>query len=1488
MSGAHGRLAEDVCDTWTAQGPQTCNWQFYDPVLSQWFYNYGQGNSTAVYCAWCSLYNNCRVVANCSIVQQSMCRAWDLVNDVLNIDESYCNTYLFNRSSRTWLSYGSVTSLSTTYTRCAYCPLQKWCVELPNTTATTAMCNGIQQSSLCSQWAVYGNCNLYQYCPKLGQWIATYYCPSTCGAPCTACAWCSLTNICIVAANAKSICPGLAAEPCSTWNDSPATSGFSECFDNVYCSASMSWYTWLGACQAMCPVPSTCLQCGRCNSTKSCVTASILNASTCPGWTSNCSAFDSPSVFSFRCSSYSGFCSGAVSASTSCTGCYRCGNRCVPLALASTPACSVAVPCASLRDSYTCNIDTVGPDGTTYYLNGCPAGVNCTQCGWCNSTSTCMALSNMSSSTCPGWSSVCSIFDSLDSSYCQSSTFAFCPGVIGLVYSSSMSSYSNCTQCGQCPSNMKCLILTSLSSLTCTNWTSFCSAWTDPNNCNHQHLCGDKTWSYSTGYVYCNSATPSFKSCRWCPTLGRCLPNTTMSTACTAFSADPCGSIDRSECNSMYFCRDTGDYASYSITPSCIRCGYCSSTTRCSASINTTCPSFSSWCSMFDGDQQNCNSQAICNGSLIYGGYNCIAPSGICASGCNLCVFCNATQKCSMMTSLTQIGSSCSAILNAGLCSAWDSNSDSCNLQGYCPGAGWMDSSSCLYSCPVACTYCGYCIATMRCLLNTSINSSSCPGYVDRCSSLSQADCSASWANFRYRSISFCGASGALVQTTMEMAMGRTGTSDERAFQTQSTYSPSCYCPSTCQPCSFCAEAQVCLSAVSWRNGRCAAGDPCKSFFSNDAFSCSRYSLGPTGDWSDTCLIDFRDPKKCLSCHFCASAPAGYRGSCRRQGVSCFTQSLSATANDRSSSVTSTDVWSSTNSQLSVTSSDSRSFSFLSVSSMTQRWSSISASFSHPSESLLKTHSRVTLTRSGTRGPSESIRIMPSISTTVSVTALVVPTSTGDSSPSRKLSSSITLHIVVESPVLFLQAAIQATASTIAAAATSASFAGGAAATDAQSLAIIGSISCSSSSTKSGGSDSPLMYFLSPFFSSGVAAITLGNMGLGVAVLVVQSSVMKFGKLQAQTVRFPAVTYFAVSFLHPGTCYGAFRSLFSLEEPHGALEIFSGVIGIIYVLSTLVAVPSLVHRFVDKEAVFKPYELKHVGAILLPFGTWGPQAVTRQFGKLFASCDGSKRRNKYIVSFPMYLTTVVALLAAVGFPEYLCALQLGLIAVCYFLAAVLVLVTRPMRSNVANVLGGASMTLLGLLSTSAALKSPDSAATMTFLQLVVVFTRAIYDTVVFVLEQIIWPRQQGYSLTAAEIFFAPLAGNSAPDHDAPPDEMQIIAESRLADERPLTPPLPMAADRDEFGVLLAVKRDDDDLFFATLSSPPEQNHPEDVRSDTFGKEFYSTVEGYSKFLMGDVDADNGTITSNVPLQAIECEKAHADRCGVPAEDEDIL
>ena len=826
-----------------------------------------------LYCGWCPSDATCRLVTSCPTFNNrtfngtSACRLWDE-------NEWYCNNFVFDQIYFMWNSWRTQASYAAPGSvHCGYCFATSQCVGTtsPDPLANLT-CGNQTMQSICNRWGP-ASCNGQIFCTKSGTWSIYAGCNSFCGIqPCVSCAWCKSTSMCIdISATAATQCSSLAQDACSALQMTNSLGEFAvECATMSFCSLPAGWFDSSTSCARHCN--RTCIQCALCNSTNTCINPRTASSANCPGWTSDCSAFDS---LLSRCSNNI-YCAGNVSTASSECACARCADRCLPLSLAATCLAQHSIDgCSIVTGAGLCNSLYSASDGTHYYPS-CPPGLPyCWACGWCNSTSTCMWLNSMNSSTCPGWTSNCSIYDNRDDQYgCQTEAKRLC------------TSSPNCERCRWCASSASCMPSTTVNAFSCPNWSSNCSTWSNSAQCNVNKYCPLSGVWISGSEASCNIRGERATGCLWCGRLGQCLLNTTIASDCPNYTS-PCNSLSDSllgSCNEAgepFYCPTSlGGFCSYAKFGDCYRCGQCNSSlsSKCQpfSSLSSTCAVFTGPCSVYDGDQLNCNTRTFCMSSIQFYG-----SCSVCTGSCQVCYYCASTGKC--LTGRAAAQSSLCPTLADSLCSAWNnaSSTNGCNFFSFCPDVGWIDSTLCYSTCFSTCLVCGACLPSRKCLPVSQLNASTCPGYIDRCSSLDEIMCDAPLPFVTGSGAGYCNSTGAL--TIDDTSPG-------------STTDFSCAnCPGECFRCMFCHKTNMCLSGASWFDGKCDGSDPC-SYFLGDARSCSLYKLTPIGDWSSTCIADYTSPH-CISCHFCGG-PTMYLGTCRGVNTSCYTHSSSKTTDE--------------------------------------------------------------------------------------------------------------------------------------------------------------------------------------------------------------------------------------------------------------------------------------------------------------------------------------------------------------------------------------------------------------------------------------------------------------------------------------------------------------------------------------------------------------------------------------------------------------
>ena len=256
----------------------------------------------------------------------------------------------------------------------------------------------------------------------------------------------------------------------------------------------------------------------------------------------------------------------------------------------------------------------------------------------------------------------------------------------------------------------------------------------------------------------------------------------------------------------------------------------------------------------------------------------------------------------------------------------------------------------------------------------------------------------------------------------------------------------------------------------------------------------------------------------------------------------------------------------------------------------------------------------------------------------------------------------------------------------------------GAAAIDLQAIGILFQSNCAS--TLDHQASSPIKYFISPFYDTGVAGIVLGNFAI-ISVLSVAHALTAEVVLRQRGIsrldgwaalRFPSLSYGIVQLFYLGITVGTFSGL-SSSLPG---EVAVGVVGL--VLSAIVPAVVLlgVHRL--KEARFVLYtqflSKQPYHRWLFPAGYWTPPAVSQSYRRLI----GNMNRDRQLFCVMPMVVSFLAALVMFGLTSLSCGVRLGMTAAVFFLAALTSLVSRFGRSLCLTILSSSSYCMLGMTS----------------------------------------------------------------------------------------------------------------------------------------------------------------------------------------------
>lgn len=346
------------------------------------------------------------------------------------------------------------------------------------------------------------------------------------------------------------------------------------------------------------------------------------------------------------------------------------------------------------------------------------------------------------------------------------------------------------------------------------------------------------------------------------------------------------------------------------------------------------------------------------------------------------------------------------------------------------------------------------------------------------------------------------------------------------------------------------------------------------------------------------------------------------------------------------------------------------------------------------------------------------------------------------------------LVVVPGAQLLEVTLVVKTTATITAAVATVSAVAGAAAAGDAQTLAVLGSLSCAPPSEKK--QTSSLRYMLSPFVDLGYQFMLLGNLGLVALVILVQCITMRLllsiGSKKrslievAAMVQFPTFPYTVTYFLYQGTVFASFN--LAVKDSSNPGSVVLGICGI--VLTALLPVCSTYYFFVHlhDRILFLSYNFTDVRWFHVPFlpcGYWDSNDINgikaefrRRFGRMLGSFRSAECAKYHV--YPLVSIFVFNLAASLLSLASCDALYISLMLVMLASVAFVVFL-RPHRSMFLNASSAAGYIVLFLVCVLQYAASRDVAsdhlpiasAAVSMLQLVVIVSRSAYDIALMIL-----------------------------------------------------------------------------------------------------------------------------------------------------------
>ena len=800
-------------------------------------------------CAYCNSTGQCLPLGVLSATQAcpgftTNCSAW-------NGSPSYCGQYYQPTPGGTW----SYMSTGSNNRQCAYC--NNICYSLATTNITNT-CPGIGNCS-------YGvansyTCNYYQQGSD-GNW--NYGCSVP---PCLKCQFCQTSQICYMAsAISTSNCPYLTN--CSIYDGSQYNCNKYTVQTSMQCA----YCVQTGICVPLSQAPSICPGwtgncsmwngydyycnmevtnglCAYCTNTTQCMSRSTY-LSSCSGAVSLCSAW---SYSSYYCGvSYTNFAPVYCSWCQLTTTCQpNTTTTCLPRCIDQTSSSSCALlgctwcswygtcadsaslcdPCGQYNsDQWSCNYYSYN-NVSRYFTSSC-SSATCLKCMYCNASKTCLMFSETLSTRCANWANNCSMWDGYSgiSSYCSSSYYtpyncAYCPNARTCIPASTVRT--------SCPGG--CSIFNGMST-NCNNaGCRYCNGGQyygqclDPSNSTICDLCSSYDsqqyqcnlyfydLNYSSYYYSCTTGNVCVK-CTYCASLGRCIQNTTAVSLCPGWGSS-CNAWNGYS-SSNYYCKTYSNG---------LNCSFCPATSMCQ--LQSQVSSCSTPCSNWNYDSTGCASTGYCAPCSLASYAVCLPIASLCQpcagygqygpSSCNSntytdssssqrlpCSYCAASGQCLPVSSVGTMVYNCPNWVN--LCSGFDGSPQSCN--SYIP----LSSASYCGTVSGACSSCGYCFASGKCMNMTLLNASSCSSHVDVCSV---------WGNMSRSCVSM------IYQRTLGLWL------DPPVIAQSSTF------------CGFCQKTQTCMSVQNIQASCSPWTGPCGSLATAACFSnLSLYYDAPSG-----------------------------------------------------------------------------------------------------------------------------------------------------------------------------------------------------------------------------------------------------------------------------------------------------------------------------------------------------------------------------------------------------------------------------------------------------------------------------------------------------------------------------------------------------------------------------------------------------------------------------------------------------------------
>ncbi|CUG88223.1 transmembrane protein, putative [Bodo saltans] len=272
------------------------------------------------------------------------------------------------------------------------------------------------------------------------------------------------------------------------------------------------------------------------------------------------------------------------------------------------------------------------------------------------------------------------------------------------------------------------------------------------------------------------------------------------------------------------------------------------------------------------------------------------------------------------------------------------------------------------------------------------------------------------------------------------------------------------------------------------------------------------------------------------------------------------------------------------------------------------------------------------------------------------------------------------------------------------------------AAADMQALLTLGMSNCAPSVLKKSSDVS--LYLLSPFYALGLEAMAFGNIGLFVMLWLVQLlAVLMMERAQESTpvarrvtnapnpadnvrprLKYPNLSYAAGLLLVQGSLSGATTLVMNRSS---AGEIVAGAAALVLLITGIALRVRAGRRAPLSLLVYSLYPMRVLRSVawvptwVLPSGEWVPERLRETHGRFRSSVRGGA---EWMCEYATIVSMCVAVIGALPVPEEQCYIVVPvLLFIVYAVTFVLVVVVRPVRAPLANILQAASyLVMLGI------------------------------------------------------------------------------------------------------------------------------------------------------------------------------------------------